>query len=28
VVVTDHSGLDYQGIAAKSKAMVDTRGVV
>jgi UDP-N-acetyl-D-glucosamine dehydrogenase len=28
VVVTDHGGLDYQGIAAKSKAMVDTRGVV
>jgi UDP-N-acetyl-D-glucosamine dehydrogenase len=28
VVVTDHSGLDYQGIAAKSKALVDTRGVV
>lgn len=28
VVVTDHSGLDYQGIAAKSKAFVDTRGVV
>jgi UDP-N-acetyl-D-glucosamine dehydrogenase len=28
VVVTDHSGLDYKGIAAKSKALVDTRGVV
>jgi UDP-N-acetyl-D-glucosamine dehydrogenase len=28
VVVTDHSGLDYPGIAAKFKALVDTRGVV
>ncbi len=28
VVVTDHSGLDYHGIASKAKAMVDTRGVV
>jgi len=28
VVVTDHSGLDYLGIAAKSKVLVDTRGVV
>jgi UDP-N-acetyl-D-glucosamine dehydrogenase len=28
VVVTDHSGLDYPGIAARSKALVDTRGVV
>jgi len=27
VVVTDHSGLDYHGIASKAKAMVDTRGV-
>jgi UDP-N-acetyl-D-glucosamine dehydrogenase len=27
VVVTDHSGLDYKGIASKSKAFVDTRGV-
>jgi UDP-N-acetyl-D-glucosamine dehydrogenase len=28
VVVTDHSGLDYNGIAAKSKAFVDMRGVI
>ena len=28
MVVTDHSGLDYKGIASKSKALVDTRGVV
>jgi len=28
VVVTDHSGLDYQGIASKCKALVDTRGVL
>jgi UDP-N-acetyl-D-glucosamine dehydrogenase len=28
VVVTDHSGLDYHGIASKAKALVDTRGVV
>jgi UDP-N-acetyl-D-glucosamine dehydrogenase len=28
VVVTDHSGLDYHDIASKSKAMVDTRGVL
>jgi UDP-N-acetyl-D-glucosamine dehydrogenase len=28
VVVTDHSGLDYHGIASKAKAMVDTRGVI
>jgi UDP-N-acetyl-D-glucosamine dehydrogenase len=27
VVVTDHSGLDYHGIASKAKAIVDTRGV-
>jgi UDP-N-acetyl-D-glucosamine dehydrogenase len=27
VVVTDHSGLDYLGIASKSKALIDTRGV-
>lgn len=28
VVVTDHSSLDYQSIAAKSKVIVDTRGVL
>ena len=28
VVVTDHSGLDYHGIASKSKALVDTRGTI
>jgi UDP-N-acetyl-D-glucosamine dehydrogenase len=28
VVVTDHGGLDYHDIAAKSKALVDTRGVM
>ena len=28
VVVTDHSGLDYHGIASKAKAIVDTRGVI